>query len=156
MAAEASERLQPELRWLQTLIETYPPVIEPSSTHICPGGAHSRTRDGRIVCWTPSVADIRVAVDAEVAGQTVPGLLARRWRCSEPDLFWKLWTATEVASKLVNIPILAWISTTQPIRTSPCPVAGGTVWWLSGITQGLRLSYGFLAPDDRSLTSEQR
>ena len=156
MAAEASESLQPELRWLQSLIEDHPLVIESAKAHICASGAHSHTRDGRIVCWAPGVESIQVAVDAEAVEQPVPGLLARRWRCAEPDLFWTLWTATEVASKLVNTPILAWISTSSPVRASPCSVAGGTVWWLSGITHGLRISYGFLSLNDRSVPPEPR
>lgn len=147
MVAAASDAVQPELIWLHRLVDSHPPVIERIPDHRCGGGNHSRTRDGRIVCWRPPVT-VGVAVDAEVADQEVPGLLSRRWHSRDPETVWRWWTATEVTAKLAHVPILAWISTQPPVTANPCPTERGDVWWCTQEMEGLRITFGFLAPQE--------
>lgn len=147
MAAAASDPRRPASR-LADLIAHHPPIIEPAAGHSCSGGTHSRTRDARIVCWNPPAAGFRVAVDAEVAGQAVPGPLARRWGTGDPGVFWRWWTATEVAAKLVDEPIMAWVSNSPPVTENPVRARCGTVWWSTGRTQGLQVTHGLLEPSE--------
>jgi hypothetical protein len=69
--------------------------------------------DGRRITWLlPTSADPvarRWAIDAEIAAQPVPPALAARTGIRDPDEFWCRWTATEVACKLFDVPIMAWI-----------------------------------------------
>ena len=76
------------------------------------GEARSYLADGRLVRWRPSApAGLRVAVDAELAEQPVPPALARRFGASEPSDFWTRWTRVEVCCKLLDIPVLEWLTT---------------------------------------------
>jgi hypothetical protein len=45
-----------------------------------------------------------------MADQPVPPALARRFGLDRPELFWPRWTAVEVACKLLDVPILVWLS----------------------------------------------
>lgn len=48
-------------------------------------------------------------MDAELGAQDVPPALARRFGVADPDAFWPAWTRAEVAAKLADVPILAWL-----------------------------------------------
>jgi hypothetical protein len=50
------------------------------------------------------------AVDAEISTQPVPEALAARTGITAPDAFWPRWTAVEVACKLLDVPVVMWIS----------------------------------------------
>lgn len=68
---------------------------------------HSWTADGRRVCWQTRAAS--AAVDAEQWTATVPEPLARRWPLPQTE-FWTAWTRAEVHAKLLDTPILTWLS----------------------------------------------
>ena len=88
-------------------------VIDPPPAVRMPGapGARSHLADGRVVSWCPPLpARLRIAVDAEVADQPVPRALARRFGINRPEAFWPRWTAVEVACKLLDVPIMVWLS----------------------------------------------
>ena len=88
-------------------------VIDPPPAVRMPGapGARSHLADGRVVSWHPPLpAGVRLAVDAEIADQPVPPALARRFGIDRPEAFWPRWTAVEVACKLLDVPIMVWLS----------------------------------------------
>ena len=88
-------------------------VIHPRPAVRTPGapGARSHLADGRVVSWSPPLQrGLRVAVDAEIADQPVPPALARRFGIDRPGLFWPCWTAVEVACKVLDVPIMVWLS----------------------------------------------
>jgi hypothetical protein len=88
------------------VIHPQPPVRMPGAP-----GARSHLADGRVVSWSPPLPDgVRAAVDAEIAGQPVPASLARRFGIDRPDGFWPRWTAVEVACKLLDVPVVVWLS----------------------------------------------
>jgi hypothetical protein len=64
--------------------------------------------DGRIVVWT-DVDPHSHAIDAEIADQPVPPALARRTGIRSAERFWPLWTAMEVACKLLDVPAHLWL-----------------------------------------------
>ena len=100
-------------------------VIDPPPAVRTPGapGARSHLADGRVVSWSPPpTPGLRVAVDAEIADQPVPPALARRFGIDRPELFWPRWTAVEVACKLLDVPILVWLSQ-RGLRVDPASCA---------------------------------
>ncbi len=77
--------------------------------HHCATGTHSRTGDGRVLCWHPHAFGVdgdRWAVDAEVADQPVPPALARRWGSADPARVWPHWCVLEVLAKLGDVPVV--------------------------------------------------
>ncbi|MDF8262940.1 hypothetical protein [Luteipulveratus flavus] len=78
-----------------------------------PDAARSYLADGRGVAWDPpGRGGCRLAVDAELAAQRVPGAVVRRARLTEPvepQDFWARWTRAEVLAKLLDVPILLWV-----------------------------------------------
>ena len=65
-------------------------------------GARSYLADDRLVTWLPaSPAGMLIAV---------PRSLGRRFGAKDPLDFWRLWTTNEVAAKLLDIPILLWLT----------------------------------------------
>jgi hypothetical protein len=88
-------------------------AIHPPARARMPGapGARSHLADGRVVSWSPRLPPgVQVAVDAEIADQSVPRALARRFGTDRPDMFWPQWTAVEVACKVLDVPIMVWLS----------------------------------------------
>ena len=74
-------------------------------------GVRSHLADGRMVSWCPPLPPgLRLAVDAEIANQPVPPALGRRFGIDRPEVFWPRWTTVEVACKLLDVPILVWLS----------------------------------------------
>jgi hypothetical protein len=82
-------------------------------------GARSHLADGRVVSWCPPLPPgVRFAVDAEIADQPVPPALARRFGIDRPETFWPRWTAVEVACKVLDVPIMVWLSQ-RGLRVDP-------------------------------------
>lgn len=76
-----------------------------------PDSARSYLADGRGVAWTPCATDAgRFAIDAELAGRPVPPALARRANTADPETFWTRWTACEATAKVLDLPVLSWLS----------------------------------------------
>lgn len=75
------------------------------------GATRSWLGDGRCVVWEPSErpVDVRWAVDAELVDRPLPAHLARRYEATDAELFWRLWTAMEVACKLRDVPVAVWL-----------------------------------------------
>ncbi|MGL5865284.1 MAG: hypothetical protein ACRCYX_05330 [Dermatophilaceae bacterium] len=118
----------------------HPPSVGPAAGHRCPGGTHSRTADGRVVCWSVPPADgERVAVDAECVGAASPPALARRW--SIGDGFEAAWTATEVVAKLTDIPVLL-LARHGPVLTSALTASGRRIVLHHTDQAGLHLCFG--------------
>ncbi len=87
-------------------------VFDSSDGHVCAGGAHTRTDDGRLLCWqTSGLPRLRRAIDAELCDQEVPPALARRAPGLTRAEFWACWTRAEVRAKVRDIPIITWITT---------------------------------------------
>lgn len=36
--------------------------------------------------------------------------MASRWPTAEPEAFWRAWTRAEVSAKLLDVPILTWLT----------------------------------------------
>ena len=78
-----------------------------------PAGIEARSylADGRVVRWRPRVlSPLRIAVDAELADQSVPPALERRFGVADPRKFWTQWTRVEVCCKLLDVPVLQWLA----------------------------------------------
>jgi len=109
-------------------------VIHPQSPVRTPRApaARSHLADGRVVSWSPPLtAGVRAAVDAEIAGQPVPASLARRFGIDRPEVFWPRWTAVEVACKLLDVPVVVWLSQ-RGLRHDPLRVRVAT-FQMSGV-----------------------
>jgi len=100
-------------------VEVHQPLVAPETLSIQPrasvlaGAATTRSHlaDGRVVCWSPTYPPgTRIAVDAELVDQVVPAAMARRFGIVDPERFWPLWTAMEVACKLADVPVLRWLA----------------------------------------------
>jgi hypothetical protein len=118
---------------LGRLLEESPLLVERADLHRCGHGTHSRTHDGRIVCWEPA-AGARVAVDAESVHGRVPPVVRRL--IGESLDFWPTWVATEVAAKLADIPIITWLSTRAPVTSAPVIVEGLQIDWVPTSIRG--------------------
>jgi hypothetical protein len=59
----------------------------------------------------PDLFPKALALDIEARDTAVPSMLYSLSGCKGTDEFWAIWTRSEVAAKLLNIPILAWIRT---------------------------------------------
>ncbi|MEP6464545.1 MAG: hypothetical protein ABJC62_14295 [Frankiaceae bacterium] len=81
--------------------------ISPAKVKVPAGTPRCYLGDGRSVLWASGGA-LRCAVDAEIAGRSVPRALARRYG-AEPARFWPRWTAVEVVCKLRNVPLPVWL-----------------------------------------------
>jgi hypothetical protein len=95
-------------RRLEQAIAGAPPEVHVGPHH-CATGTHSRTSDGRVLCWRPhglGVEGDRWAIDAELADQSVPPTLARRWGSDDPTRFWPHWCVLEVVAKLTDVPVV--------------------------------------------------
>ncbi len=89
-------------------------------------GARSHLADGRVVSWCPPLPPgLRIAVDAEIADQPVPPALACRFGIDRPELFWPRWTTVEVACKVLDVPIMVWLSQ-RGLRVDPGRVRTAT------------------------------
>jgi len=125
-----------------------PVTVGDRAGHTCRGGAHSYLSDGRVVCWvaplagarpaaaasqgTPESASsptTRYAVDAELVDRPPPAYVASRWDASGSS-FWQLWCATEVVAKIVDRPIITFV-TGSPVTDSPAVHDGWVVHWLA-------------------------
>lgn len=74
-------------------------------------GARSYLGDGRRVSWSPPrPAGVLIAVDAELTSHPVPRAIGRRFGTGDPLELWRLWTSNEVAAKLLDVPILVWLT----------------------------------------------
>lgn len=121
-------------------------VLPAGREHRCGSGAHSRVADGRRLCWRPDAPDgVRYAVDAEIAGQPVPAALGRRLTPGVAGAAWTRWTRAEVCAKLLDVPILVWV--TQHGWPDAAAVAHGarTVQLLTDEVDGLVVSFGVLS-----------
>lgn len=49
-------------------------------------------------------------MDAERAAQPVPSALSRRLDAGDPVAAWGAWTRAEVCSKLLDVPVLVWLT----------------------------------------------
>ena len=129
---------------LAAAVSSDPVTIEDRAGHSCAGGAHSYLPDGRVVCWVAplpgaepagiqpagaGVPTLRYAVDAELVDRAPPAHVAGRWGVTG-DTFWRLWCATEVVAKIVDRPIITFV-TGEPVRLSPHVVEGWRVHWLT-------------------------
>jgi hypothetical protein len=85
---------------------------------------------------------LQFAVDAELADQAVPPALARRRETADPAAVWPVWTATEVVAKLTDTPVLAWLSTGEPVRATPLRVGDLEVAWRTETIDDLLVTYG--------------
>ncbi|MGL5928647.1 MAG: hypothetical protein ACRCY8_06910 [Dermatophilaceae bacterium] len=176
---------------LRRAVARHPPGIGPAAGHRCAGATHSRTADGRIVCWSvPPVDGQRVAVDAECADAALPPALARRWSgmlpgclpdCSSadrspgeppagwsthpsagrpemagwlrsgdcsglsPERFVLAWTATEVAAKLTDMPVLL-LARQGPVTADALTAMGRRIVLHHERRAGLQLCFGLSAP----------
>jgi hypothetical protein len=95
-------------RRLEQAIADAPPQVH-HGPHPCAPGTHSRTADGRVVCWRPQAFGVegdRWAIDAELADQPVPPTLARRWGSDDPTRVWAHWCVLEVVAKLTDVPVV--------------------------------------------------
>jgi len=108
-------------------------------------GTRSYLSDGRVVTWCPdpAVAHRCWAVDAEIAAQAVPAALARRTGLRDPDLFWRRWTAAEVACKLLDRPMICWLSRHG---LSPEPIRAAGLALRTEVWNGLVVTIGSFAP----------
>ncbi|MEP7332344.1 MAG: hypothetical protein ABI692_09675, partial [Terracoccus sp.] len=131
--------------WLRRSVRQQPAeVVPPGQLHTCVERTHSRLADGRLLCWRPSrLTGLRVAIDAERAGQAVPRALARRAATDDPDVFWPLWTRAEVRAKLHSIPIAAWLRLVDWTADGSLEVPLEVV---TVVSAGVVLSYGVREP----------
>jgi len=75
------------------------------------GGVRSYLPDGRGVVWTAPTHAVRArAIDVEPARAPVSTRLSRRAGSDDPIVVWPLWTRAEVAAKLLDLPVLSWLS----------------------------------------------
>jgi hypothetical protein len=96
--------------------------------------------DGRRICWHRQAPDgWRLAVDAERASQPVPPSLGNRVATTSPSDFWPAWTRTEVVCKLLDVPVLVWL-TLHGLHSEPPAVQLHTVVTADGlvVTVGAR------------------
>ena len=83
--------------------------------------------DGRRICWHRRAPDgWLLAIDAELASQPVPPNLGNRVEARSPTDFWPAWTRTEVVCKLLDVPVLVWL-TRHGLHTEPPAVHLHTV-----------------------------
>ncbi len=115
------------------LLAESPLLVESARDHVCVAGTHSRTHDGRIVCWEPRV-DGRFALDAESVRGQVPTIVRRR--IGEGVDFWPTWVATEVAAKLADIPVITWLTTRPAVTASPVRVDDLRIDWAPTTIEG--------------------
>lgn len=67
--------------------------------------------DGRRICWHREAPEgWLLAVDAELTTQPVPPSLGNRIATTSPADFWRAWTRTEVVCKLLDVPVLVWLT----------------------------------------------
>jgi hypothetical protein len=133
---------------LSLAVATHPLVIEPADRHTCVAGTHSRTADGRIVCWSVPVPAV-CAVDAEMVTQPVPAALSRRWAIADPATFWPRWTATETVAKLVDVPVVVWLRRFGLVDSGGDAGPGGRVALQSRIVGDLVVTQGVLLPAEQ-------
>lgn len=96
--------------------------------------------DGRRICWhRPEPYGWRLAVDAELTTQPVPPSLDNRVATDSPSQFWRAWTRTEVVCKLLDVPVLVWL-TRHGLHTEPPSVHLRTLITADGlvVTVGAR------------------
>lgn len=86
--------------------------LAPSETLRARGaGVRSHLGDGRGLAWlVPEELAYRAAIDAEPATAPVSGHIARCARSTRPDVVWPRWTQCEVTAKLLDLPVLSWLS----------------------------------------------
>lgn len=135
-------------------------MVHPGPHH-CATGTHSRTADGRVLCWRPQAFGLerdRWAVDAELVDQPVPPTLARRWGSGDPARVWPHWCVLEVVAKLTDVPVVR-LSTRYDGLGEDLGVAGavGEVRWRRWAADGLVVVAGLSpwaaagsSPDGRS------
>lgn len=78
------------------------------------------------MCWQAGAVlpGHRHAVDAEILGQPVPRALARRAAGLPPERVWWLWTRAEARAKVLDVPILVWISRVDWLADAAHPSGG--------------------------------
>ncbi|XVX19320.1 hypothetical protein ACQP1U_13500 [Actinomycetota bacterium] len=131
---------------LRELLAASPIDLVPAGAdHVCSGGTHSTVADGRRLCWVPALdAGERVALDAEVAAQAVPPLLARRWAITDPAVFWPRWTLAEVIAKVTDVPILVTLLSGPPDPSAAVATDAGMVDHLTWEIDDLVVTAGLL------------
>ena len=141
------EANEPLAAWLAGAVQQYPARFAPAKgRHRCCERTHSRLADGRLLCWRPPAPPTPTglvrAIDAELAGQTVPRALARRATTDDPDVFWPLWTRAEVRAKLHGIPIAAWLKRVDWAADDDLGPVAGVVTVITVVADGAVVSYG--------------
>lgn len=115
-------------------------LVVGSPTDLRPGWERSYLADKRLVQWRPpTCVGTRWAVDAEIADQPVPRVLAKRTGIHQPAAFWPAWTAAEIAAKILDVPMVMWLS---EHGLSPRAAADLDVVWRTFAWSGLVVSLG--------------
>lgn len=115
--------------------------------HRCDVGTHSRLADGRTLCWRPPDHSGRGhAVDGELASRVVAPALARRLPPGGRADPWGWWTRAEVCAKLLDVPVVVWVSTRDWPREGAQVVDGHEIHLSTHRGHGLVVSLGVLSP----------
>lgn len=121
--------------------------LHPRPGHACVTGTHSHLADGGTVCWQPGPGEtVRHAVDAEWEDQALPPALARRMPDAAARDPWGAWTRAEVCAKLLDVPILVWVTTRDWPAEGEALVDGRRLHLSTHRVGGLVVSLGRLEP----------